>query len=300
MLVDIILMPLFYGCDISGVDLGPETLINHNVEKIINNHFEIKSISQVDVEQVNSSEKYSDHQKLKYLNPIIKANQNLRDLVSQSLNQNHFPLVIGGDHALALGSLAAIAKNDPDTVVIWVDAHGDINTDETTSTGNIHGMPLASAFNLSLDKLNHIFENNFLKPENLIYLGVRSLDPGEIEIIEKFNITHFTSQHIQELKIENILELVKIILKQKDPKHVHLSFDIDVLDASLVPGTGTPEIDGLNLDEVHQILKELAELDIITSMDFVEFNPSLDQENQTLKHSLVLLETFFNNLNNSK
>lgn len=295
MQIDLILMPLAYGCDIPGVDNGPEYLIKNNIDKFISNHYPINSISKVNVETVTSNEKYINHPKLKYLNPIINANMNLKSSVSNSFNKNNFPLVIGGDHALALGSLAAVAENDEDTLVIWFDAHGDINTDETTETGNIHGMPLASAFNLSLPKLNDIFKNKFLKPENLIYLGVRSLDDGEIKLIKDLNITHFTSANILDLKVENIMTIVTSIIKEKKPKHLHLSFDIDVLDASLVPGTGTKEVNGLKLEDVKYILEKIAKTGYVTSMDFVEFNPALDEDNKTLDICLELIQVFFEN-----
>ncbi len=295
MLIDVIKMPLAYGCDIAGVENGPDRLISAGLLNTIEKYYPLGEIDTVSVKQVQPEQKYHDHPHLKYLRPIVLANQQLRNQALASLKKQNFPLIIGGDHALALGSLAAQAAYDPETLVIWVDAHGDINTDQTTITGNIHGMPLASAFNWSDPKLDQIFQGRFLKPANLIYLGVRSLDAGELALIKQHQITHYTAQQINTAGVVTVMDEVLSQIKQKQPTRVHLSFDIDVLDALLVPGTGTKEPHGLSLTTANYILTKLAQSKLITSMDFVEFNPTLDQDNLTLETALYLLENFFKN-----
>lgn len=297
MIIDVVGIPLFYGCDKPGVENGPDTLRAKGVIDIISRYHHVYDLGNVNVRSVDPKNKYQDHPKMKYLQPILETNIELATTLLHSLEDGHFPLSIGGDHALGIGSLAATGTFDEDTVFIWVDAHTDINTDETTETGNIHGMPVASGLGFGHPAFIDILKSGkHLKASNLIYIGVRSIDPPEQEIIDDLGITYFTTKDIKQQSVEAIMLKVLDIIKEKDPKHVHLSFDIDVLDKKLVPGTGTAVDDGINLKEGNFILKSLAQSQWITSMDFVEFNPDKDEDNRTRDICLEYLEVFFKNL----
>lgn len=296
--IDIIGMPIFYGCDKAGVETGPDILRKNKLKNIFEKNHNVSDIGNIVIDYVNPLYKYENNNKLKYLNSVISSNKKLAHTVEISLSNNKLPIIIGGDHSLALGSIAGCSKYyNGDIGVIWIDAHGDINTEETSPTGNIHGMPLAASMGIGHDGLKNLYFNNIkVKPENVFILACRDLDPGEIELINKSNINTYNIEEIKRNGVDNILMDVLNNIKNKNIKNIHFSYDIDCLDPIYVPGTGTPVKNGLTFDESEKIIKTILNTKLVKSIDFVEFNPNLDINNITLNTCIKLLNIFSNEL----
>ena len=292
MKVNLIGVPLFLGCDNKGVDMGPERLREKNIVGLLeNNNHTVYDLGNLYVPQVSPKDKYSSHDKMKYLDPVIQVNTNLAHQVYSSLCSKTFPLIIGGDHSLGLGSICGASKYYENLAVIWVDAHGDINTSETSPTGNIHGMPLAAAMGIGDTSLTEVYYSGAkIKPENVFIIGARDLDAGELRLIEDKKLNVYTTEDVKTKGIQTILEQIhnKLIAKKIDA--VHLSFDIDCLDSKYVPGTGTPVKNGMSIEEAKFILKFLMETRLIKSMDFVELNTLLDNTDTTINLCIDLLD----------
>ena len=206
--ISIIGMPLFYGCDKPGVEKGPEELRKNNLIDIFEENHTVYDLGDIEVEKANAEDKFLSNSKLKYLDQVVNANNNLATKVLEALENNTLPFIVGGDHSLALGSIAGSSQFlGNDLAVIWIDAHGDINTHETTPSGNIHGMPLAASMGIGYEKLTSIFFNNFkVKPENVFILACRDLDEGEIELIDKLDINVWTNQDINDKGIDKVVK----------------------------------------------------------------------------------------------
>lgn len=290
--ISIIGMPLFYGCDKPGVEKGPEVLRRNKLIEILEeNHF-VTDIGDIDVDIIEPNNKFAYSNKMKYLEEVVSANNRLASKVVNSLENYSFPFVIGGDHSLALGSLAGSSHFYGDNLgVIWIDAHGDINTEETSPSGNIHGMPLAASMGFGYEKLTSIFFDKIkVKPENVFILGCRDLDAGELTLIEQHDINVWNISDIQNRGIDIVLKELIETIKLRNIKNVHLSYDIDCLDPEYVPGTGTPVHNGLTFEESKKLLDCIFSTSLVKSMDFVEYNPELDQNNKTLETCIELLK----------
>ena len=300
--ISIIDMPLFYGCDNPGVENGAKVLRDNNLLNIFKENHKVIDMGAVYIKHVDAINKYTANSKMKYLDEVIHANVGLADKVYSALENNTLPITIGGDHALALGSIAGASKyyGNDDIAVVWVDAHGDINTDETTPTGNIHGMPLAGSIGIGHESLTNLYFNGQkVKPENVFLLAIRDLDIGEIELIDKNNLNLWKIQDIKYKGLDTVLGEFKSMIKSKNIKNIHLSFDIDALDPIYVPGTGTPVENGLTFAEAKNILETVIGTNLIRSIDFVEFNPALDENNKTIETCTELLKVISNSLKNN-
>lgn len=296
--ISIIDMPLFYGCDNPGVEQGPKVLRENNLLDIFNKSHNVCDMGEVHVKNVSSNDKYAANAKMKYLDEVVRSNIGLADKVYTALENSTLPLVIGGDHALAIGSIAGASKYfENDLAVVWVDAHGDINTLETSPSGNIHGMPLASSMGIGHETLTNIYSSSQkVKPENVFLLGCRDLDLGELEIIKNYNLNIWTMRDIKEKEISTVLKELLEAINKINAKNIHLSFDIDSLDPKYVPGTGTPVEDGLSFSEGKEVLETILNTSLVKSIDFVEFNPVLDKNKKTLETCIELLKVISNNL----
>ncbi|MBS4803771.1 MAG: arginase [Clostridium sp.] len=296
--ISIIDMPLFYGCDNPGVEQGPKVLRENNLLDIFNKSHNVCDMGEVHVKNVSSNDKYAANAKMKYLDEVVRSNIGLADKVYTALENSTLPLVIGGDHALAIGSIAGASKYfENDLAVVWVDAHGDINTLETSPSGNIHGMPLASSMGIGHETLTNIYSSSQkVKPENVFLLGCRDLDLGELEIIKNYNLNIWTMRDIKEKGISTVLKELLEAINKINAKNIHLSFDIDSLDPKYVPGTGTPVEDGLSFSEGKEVLETILNTSLVKSIDFVEFNPVLDKNKKTLETCIELLKVISNNL----
>lgn len=294
--INVIGVPLNYGCDRDGAQLGPKQLRENKLINIIGkNGHNVYDMGDIHVPCIAVEDKYKDHPKMKYLNTVAQVNTDLANNVYCSLMGQGFPFVIGGDHAIGMGSIAGASKFFKELAVIWVDAHGDINTHETSPSGNIHGMPLAVAMNVGHPTLTGIYyEGQKVKPENVYIVGGRDIDPGEFALADELNLNMYTIDIIREKGLDNILTEIVEKIKNSKVDGVHLSFDIDALDSSLVPGTGTPVAEGFTMDEGKSIFTKFLGEKFINSMDFVELNPKIDHEDgRTTKNCLEVLEHIF-------
>lgn len=300
--ISIIDMPIFYGCDRIGVENGPKVLRENNLINIFEKHHNVYDMGEVHIENILSLDKYKSSSKMKYLKEIVDSNNNLAKKVYEALENSTMPIVIGGDHSLALGSIAGSSKFfNEDIAVIWIDAHGDLNTSETSPTGNIHGMPLAASLNIGDDNLTNIHSNNAkLKPENVFLLGCRDLDEGELKLLDELDINIWTMEDIKDLGINNVIKELLNSLHKKGIKNIHLSFDIDSLDPSYVPGTGTPVESGLTFSEGKLLIESILNTSLVKCIDFVEFNPDIDNNSRTLETCIELLNIISNGLNFNK
>lgn len=299
MIVNMIGVPLFYGSDKKGVDCAPNKLRENNIVNVIHNdHHEIYDCGNIFVPKVNENNKYSFNKKMKYLMPIIDVNTNLAHEVYSSFTSGSFPFVIGGDHSLGLGSISGASKYYRNLAVIWVDAHGDINTDKTSASGNVHGMPLAAAMGIGPADLTDLyFKGTKVNPENVFIIGARSLDFGEHDLVKEKNLDVYSMDDVKSQGIESIMKKIHHKLIHNNIEAVHLSFDIDCLDPSMAPGTGTPVTDGMSLDDAKFLLKYLMNTGLVKSMDMVELNTLLDKNNSTTKLVIDLVDWAFKNIN---
>lgn len=293
--INLIGVPIKYGSGKDGAQLGPEKLREYGLlNELTVNENKVYDLGDIYVPIHSEDEKFKWHDRMKFLKPVLDVNTNLAHTVYCSLAANCFPLVIGGDHSLGLGSIAGGSKYFKEMAVIWVDAHGDINNSDTSPSGNIHGMPLAAAMGVGHNDLTNLYYNGQkVKPTNVYILGARDLDPGEVALAEELNLNLYTMEIVREKGLENILKEIIANIKSSNVDGVHLSFDIDALDSSLVPGTGTRVSEGFSLDEGKLILREILSSSFVTSMDFVELNPVLDNEEEsTAKVCLELINDF--------
>lgn len=289
--INVIGVPLYYGCDRKGVELGPDKLREKNVLGLLSKHgHTVMDRGNLLINEIPETEKYEDHPKMKYLNEIIKVNSNLAHEVYTSLEKDKFPLILGGDHALGLGSVAGSSRYFEDIAVIWVDAHGDINTPETSPSGNIHGMPLGASLGAGDKTLRNIyFEGTKVKPENVFILGARDLDEGEVALAEEKNINIYSMAQINEQGLDVVLASVLQEIEDRKVKAIHLSYDLDSMDGPLVPGTGLPIPDGFSVEQVKLIFEKLFNTGLVHSMDIVELNPLLDKEEMTAELAIELI-----------
>lgn len=297
MAVHIIGMPINHGADRPGSNLGPDKFREMDILSVLKNlGYDAIDLGNIEVADVTVEHKYKQHPSLKYYDVIVDANTKLAFKVYESISKGNFPVILGGDHSLGIGSIAGISKAIKNLGVVWIDAHGDLNTEETSLTGNIHGMPLAASIGKGPDKLVNLFEHRVkVKDENVVHIAGRDLDPGEVELIKSSNIKAFNMDKVKKYGIEKVVEEGINYLKGKVDA-IHVSFDIDSIDLSYVPGTGTPVKDGLSIDEAVKALEMLSSSGLMVSLDFVELNPVLDDNDVTAKLSMKLLKHIFENL----
>jgi len=293
--INLIGVPIYFGCDREGVELGPEKLREKRVVDILKkyNH-NIYDCGNIHVPKVPKEQKFAFHSKMKYLSPIVEVNTNLAHQVYNALASGNFPLVVGGDHSLGLGSISGASRFHKNLGVVWIDAHGDINTHETSHSGNIHGMPLAAAMGIGSEDLTNVYyKGSKIKSENIFIVGARDLDAGEVELIKEKNLNVYTSEDVRNRGIESIMEEINDKLRANQVDAVHISFDIDSLDSELVPGTGTPVGDGMTLEQVKYTLKYLMETKLVKSMDVAELNTLLDKNDATAHIAVELIDWTF-------
>ena len=283
--IQIIEMPLDFGASRHGSDMGPNAIrlagIREKLEGL--GHTITKYSCPI---QINSSDyQETGNQKAKYLKPIVNATTKLAAEVDSAASAGDFPLILGGDHSVALGSLAGMGscakKAGKKLGVLYVDAHGDFNTPETSPTGNIHGECLAASCGYGLPELTNLYyEGTKVDPKNVCFVGCRDLDPGEKELMKKAGVTVFTMSDIDRLGFSAILKKVIVFFKSHCDM-IHVSFDMDVLDPMFAPGTGIPLPAGLNNREALLLMEEMADTGLVHSAEIVEVNPVLDIRNQT-------------------
>ncbi|HHA6205551.1 TPA: arginase [Staphylococcus aureus] len=291
--IDIIGAPSTFGQRKLGVDLGP-TAIRYAglISRLKQLDLDVYDKGDIKVPAVNIEKFHSEQKGLRNYDEIIDVNQKLNKEVSASIENNRFPLVLGGDHSIAVGSVSAISKHYNNLGVIWYDAHGDLNIPEESPSGNIHGMPLRILTGEGPKELIEL-NSNVIKPENIVLIGMRDLDKGERQFIKDHNIKTFTMSDIDKLGIKEVIENTIEYLKSRNVDGVHLSLDVDALDPLETPGTGTRVLGGLSYRESHFALELLHQSHLISSMDLVEVNPLIDSNNHTAEQVVSLVGTFF-------
>ena len=282
--VNLIGFPMDLGADRRGVDMGPSAVSIANLQDKLE-HLGYKVIDSGDINiQIMEKQKIANP-KLKFLNEILRTSKILASRIEKVLEKDQFPLCIGGDHSMALGTIAGISsycrKNKLKMGVIWIDAHPDMNTDLTSPSGNIHGMPLAASLGIGNEQLVKFYGfSPKVKPENCALIGIRSIDILERELIKKLNIPIYTMSEIDKLGIHRVITRVLKHFKE-NVDHIHVSFDLDSVDPSIVPGVGTPVPGGLSYREAHLIMEAIAECGCMSSLEITEVNPILDNKNKS-------------------
>ena len=219
--------------------------------------------------------------KLKYIDCIVPMARRVAGAVATSVQGGQFPLVLGGDHSIALGSIRGAAKHKK-LGLLWIDAHADFNTDETTPSGNIHGMPLAALCGLGDRRLVQLWDEAVpvVDPTKVVVLGARDLDPGEKKNLREAGVMVLSLEQIDRIGMyDAVSRAIEQIIQDADG--IYLSFDMDSLDPRHAPGVGTPVSGGLTYREAHLACEMVAETGKLVGMDMVEVNPILDVQNQT-------------------
>ncbi|MEC0372689.1 arginase [Paenibacillus chibensis] len=289
--VSIIRVPFGLGAGRPGSENGPDSIMKFGlVKKLQGLGYDVQADQTIRLPEGVQSPPGS---KMKHVEEVLAVAGLLGEAVYKEVSGGHIPLVLGGDHSIAMGSLAGLTRHYHHLGVIWVDAHSDLNTETTSPSGNMHGISLAVGLGLSHIKLKQIVEGAVpLKPENCVIIGARDLDRDEKALIRSTGLTCYTMHEIDRLGIEKVVqEALQIAGNGTDG--VHLSFDIDSVDPIEAPGTGTPVRGGLSYREAHLSLELMSESGRITSADFVEVNPLLDRNNQTSKLAVELIGSLF-------
>ena len=271
--VAVVGVPMDLGANRRGVDMGPSALrYARLLEQLEDLGYTVEDLGDVPVSLARASRRRG--RGLAYLEEIRAAALVLKERLA-ALPEGVFPIVLGGDHSLSMGSVAGAARGRR-VGVVWVDAHADFNTPETSPSGNVHGMPLAVLSGLCHPRLTEVFRA--VDPKDVVLVGVRSLDPGEKRLLKEAGVRVYTMHEVDRLGVARIAEEV---LKHLQGLPLHVSLDADVLDPTLAPGVGTPVPGGLTYREAHLLMEILAESGRVQSLDLVEVNPILDERNRT-------------------
>ena len=237
------------------------------------------------------------NERARYLAEIARASVVLGRKVERIMERGHFPLVLGGDHSIAVGTVSGIAahcrQEGKKLGLLWVDAHGDLNTPETSPTGNIHGMPLAALLGFGVPELTEVV-GAFPKVEarNIALVGIRSLDAGEKSRLKETGVQVHTMADIDRHGVHRVMK--KALARVTDgTDYVHVSFDLDAVDPTVAPGVGTPVKGGLDYREAHLIMEVIADAGVMTSLEMVEVNPILDQGNTSAAFAVELVQSAF-------
>jgi arginase len=283
--VQIIGVPLDLGGNRRGVDMGPSALrIAGLAERIAQLGYTV--VDRGDLPSPIPETREWRDERQKYIHDIAKVCQRLYETASECLDKGAIPLVLGGDHSLGAGSVAAAAqwarnaRNLP-IGLLWIDAHGDMNTPTTSTSGNVHGMPLAALLGPEPSDLSTIggFSPKVL-PAHTVLIGVRNLDEREKVAVRGSHVHVFTMKDIDRQGIASIVEQA-VELAGNGTAGIHVSFDLDACDPGIAPGVGTPVKGGLEYREAHMVMEMVADSGLLTSLDLVEINPTLDVRNMT-------------------
>ena len=267
--------PMKEGCHVNGADKGIEVLKNNtNIDKII------------DIDLLDTD-----------LETVIKADLELAKTVSEIQKKGFTPITLGGDHSLAIGSIAVSVSNNDNIGIIWLDTHPDSNTNLTTTTYNIHGYPLAASMGFGMDELTNLYgDKPKVNYQNVVMFAINDIDPPEQELIDKYNIKHFTLNDINEKGIDYCINETINYLKERT-NNIHLSFDIDSINKNECPGVNVPNRwqKGITKEEALKAVKEFLNNLNIVSMDIVEYNPLTDKDNKSLNIVLDTIDIIKNN-----
>jgi arginase len=277
-------VPLDLGGARRGVDMGPSALRIAGIgERLAAMRCEV--VDKGDLATPIPETRTERDPKKKYIREISRVCQKLYQLVSQAHEEGALPIVLGGDHSLAAGSVGASADfaagKGGEIGVLWVDAHGDMNTPATTTSGNVHGMPLAALLGSEPAELSKIGARSpKIRADRTVLIGIRNLDDAEKEQIRIAKVHVFTMKDIDRHGIAAVMKRA-LTIAGKDTSGIHVSFDMDVCDPAIAPGVGTPVKGGLDYREAHMVMEMVADSGRLMALDLVEINPILDNQNQT-------------------
>lgn len=270
------------GVHIDGSQLGPVQLLND-----LNGFYKGEVLSLKRDESIIKSRNLSDRRKNEY--EIEKFNTTLYNAILEKQKQDYFPILVGGDHSVAVASALASCKKYNDVGIIWIDAHTDYNTFETTVTGNIHGLPLAAITGYKCQELRYFHDGNIIQPARCVVVGARSIDDWEKDNVKYSGITVFTTEDIKERGVNAVMEEA-FQIASKRTKGVHISYDLDIIDPEIAPGVSVPELNGITEDEAMTINDQIVKhIDQVVSFDLVEFNPLRDINRKTEQIAVNIL-----------
>lgn len=278
--IEVVGVPLDLGAGLRGVDVGPSAVRHAGlVPRLRGLGLDVIDSGNLNAPVAESVDEGSP--RARFADSVAAVCRALRTRVSESLARGSTPLILGGDHSLAMGSLAGALDHLPDLRVIWLDAHGDLNTPTTTPSGNVHGMPLAVALGQVPDLFDGLdWNRRRLPPECVAVVGVRSLDPGERALIRRLGLKVFTIAEVDRDGIYEVLQRALQYLKPP-PGSLHVSFDLDIVDPLFAPGVGTPVSGGITVREAHLAFETIAQSGTLASAEIVEVNAIRDHANQT-------------------
>lgn len=291
--IRIIGAPLDLGAGHRGVDMGPSAFRVAGIHQALRSlDIAVEDFGDIAAQVAETRE--PGNPRLKYLKEIRSTCVTLRNVVSRTMDEGVLPVVLGGDHSIAMGTIAGVAKHFRKTKakagLVWLDAHADANTERTSPTGNIHGMPMAVCLGLGARELLSIngAKAPMIDGERAAIIGLRSVDIRERENVALVGIGAFTMRHIDERGMRAVMETA-IQRARNGTAGIHVSIDLDAVDPDEAPGVGTPSPGGISYREMHLAMEMLADTDQVCSVELVEVNPILDRANQTAKLGVELL-----------
>jgi arginase len=283
--------PLDLGAGRRGVDMGPSAIRYAGLEERLS-ALGVECVDRGNVAAPIAEATAELDPRARFLPEIRATCERIADLVARALDEDRTPIVLGGDHSIALGTLGGLAARRGPGAVLWIDAHGDLNTPETTPSGNVHGMPLAAA----LGRAGPDFESAAwtlpaVEAGRVFVIGARELDPGERALVGELGLAVSTMSTIDRRGIESVVG--EALERAEDAAFVHVSLDMDGLDPDVAPGVGTAVKGGLTYREAHLAMELVAESGLLTSFEIVEVNPILDRSNATAALAVELAASAF-------
>jgi arginase len=295
MKIHIIGVPMDLGAGRRGVDMGPSAIRIAGIAE------RLRTLGHTVVDEGDIPTKVPElqriqNEKLKYLPEVVRSCTLLAAKVEKVTRAGEIPLVLGGDHSVAMGTIAGVAaharRSNKKVGVLWIDAHGDFNTDKTSPSGNIHGMPLSACVGVGALELNSIGgDYRKVDPKRVVLLATRDLDDGERRFIHDHGINIFTMKDIDKEGMSVVIS--RALRKLKGVDFLHVSLDLDALDPFVAPGVGTPVNGGLNYREAHLLMETVHSYGRMTSLEIVEVNPILDDRNLSAELAVELVSSAF-------
>jgi arginase len=276
--VDIVGVPMDLGASRRGVDMGPSAVRYARLHEKLQRLGIPKIVDRGDLAVPIRESADSVDASAKFFNVIRDVCNDLAGVVELAVKEGGLPIVLGGDHSIAMGTLSGLtrARGEPPGV-IWVDAHADINSPDSSSSGNVHGMPLYFAL-----------KSGVARPDTTVQIGLRDVDPGEKRLLREFGVKAFTMSDVDKRGMMHVMEEARAIAGS-DERPIHVSFDMDAIDPSEAPGTGTPVKGGLSYREAHLVMEMLYDSEQLGSIEMVEINPIFDYRNQTASLAVDLI-----------
>ena len=275
------------GQDRRGVDMGPSAIryagLDARLDELGHEYVDCGNVETAVAEATTAGDEHA-----RFLPQIKDTSRRIAMLVARAAREDSVPVVLGGDHSVALGTLAGLAEVHGPGGTIWIDAHGDLNSPDTSPSGNVHGMVLAAVLGLAGDRFRGDgWGLPAVAPGRVALVAVRSLDDGEREVLRELDAKVFTMSDVDRLGIERAIR--ESLTHVAGPGFVHVSLDMDAMDPEVAPGVGTPVRGGLSYREAHLAMELIAESGLASSLDVVEVNPILDRENETAQLAVELV-----------